>query len=123
MQSGDRTVRDTAVRETREEVGFNLSESARFLGYLGLFRTHTGNMDVVPSVFALEKDVEVTLNGEVSSCRWVDFDLLANPQARGAHRITRDGVPLDMPAIIIGQYVVWGLTYRIIQLIVEKSTQ
>lgn len=120
MQSGDGSVRETAVRETKEEVGFDLNESASFLGYLGPFRTHTGNMDVVPSIFTLEKEVAVKLNGEVSSYRWVDFGVFENSLAGGTHQVVREGATLDMPAVVFEDYVVWGLTYRILQSIVEN---
>lgn len=121
MKDGDATVRDTAIRETREEVGVDLAESARFLGYLGAFRTHTGTMDVVPSVFLLDEDVSVRLNEEVSSYRWVDFTDFANPASNSTHLVRRDGVTLQVPAFAIGEYVVWGLTYRIIRSLLENA--
>lgn len=121
MQDGDATVRDTAVRETKEEVGVDLDDSARFLGYLGPFRTHTGTMDVIASIFLLEKEVDVKLNVEVSSCRWVDITDFVNPTLKSTHLVKRDGTTLEMPAIATDDYVVWGLTYRIIQLLLLES--
>jgi len=114
MQEGDTTVRDTATRETREEIGVDLDESARFLGYSGPFRTHTGTMDVIPSVFLLEKEVAPRPNEEVSSFRWVAISSLGNPLSKSSHTIRREGATLEMPALMVGGYLVWGLTYRIL---------
>jgi 8-oxo-dGTP pyrophosphatase MutT (NUDIX family) len=113
-QEDDATIRATAMRETKEELGVDLEESARFLGYLGPFRTHTGTMDVIPSVFLLEKNIVPAPNEEVSSFRWVTISSLADPRSKSAHVVRRDGATLEMPALVIDDYIVWGLTYRMI---------
>lgn len=113
MKSGDRTARDTAVRETMEEVGIDLNKSAEFLGYGGVAATHTGTMDVVPSVFVLKEGVEVKPNDEVASFRWVPLEDLTTP-ARSTHDVKYEGRIVGMPAYTLGDYVVWGLTYRIL---------
>ena len=113
-QEGDRTARDTAVRETMEEVGINLNSSGEFLGYGGAATTHTGTMDVVPSAFELKKSVDVRPNGEVASFRWVDLDELLAPSARSTYELDRGGSVVGVPAFQVGDYVVWGLTYRIL---------
>ncbi len=114
MQPGDLTVKDTASREASEEVGIDLSRSADFLGYAGAQTTHTGAMDVIPSVFALREKVEVKTNGEVASHRWVGLDELLSPEAKSMHTVDFGGKAVQMPAFMVGEYVVWGLTYRII---------
>ncbi len=119
MQSGDRTARDTAVRETLEEVGIDLNRAAEFLGYGGVATTHTGTMDVVPSVFILKEGVQVRPNGEVASFRWVDLDAFEAPGAKATYRLNRDGQDVGMPAYAVGDYVVWGLTYRILSTMLE----
>lgn len=114
MKSGDRTARDTAVRETMEEVGIDLNKSAEFLGYGGVATTHTGTMDVVPSVFVLKEGVEVNPNDEVASFRWVRLEELTTPAAKSTHDVNYEGRIVGMPAYALGDYVVWGLTYRIL---------
>jgi len=118
MQEGDRDARDTAVRETREEVGINLDRVASFLGYGEVTRTHTGTMDVVPSVFTLNREVEIRRNEEVASSRWVELDDLLAPGARSTFRLGYEGKAVQMPAYAVGGYVVWGLTYRILSTLV-----
>jgi 8-oxo-dGTP pyrophosphatase MutT (NUDIX family) len=114
MQEGDKSARDTAIRETMEEVGLDLGRSAEFLGYGEVATTHTGTMDVVPSVFELKESIEVRPNGEVASFRWVELEELLRPSARSTYEMNRDGSVVGMPAYVIGDYVVWGLTYRIL---------
>jgi 8-oxo-dGTP pyrophosphatase MutT (NUDIX family) len=123
MQEGDRTARDTAVRETKEEVGINLSSSAEFLGYGALSTTHTGTMDVVPSAFELKESVEVRPNAEVASFRWVELDELLAPSARSTYAVSSEGGDVDVPAYVVGDYVVWGLTYRILSTFLDDRSQ
>ena len=113
-QPEDKTARDTAVRETREEVGIDLDSEGWFLGYGAVSTTHTGTMDVVPSVFELQGEVNVTPNGEVSSYRWVGLKDLLSPASRSTYRFERQGEVVQLPAYKVGDYVVWGLTHRII---------
>lgn len=118
---GDLSLRDTAVREAKEEVGVDLSLSARFLGYFGSFRTHTGNMDVVPSVFLLKESVQLRLNDEVASYRWVPLSGIVDPATRTVHRPEGYETAAGMPAFSMGDYVVWGLTYRIVSALLEAT--
>ena len=114
MQVGDTTARDTAVRETLEEVGIDLNSSAEFLGYGGVTTTHTGTMDVVPTAFELKESVDVMPNGEVASFRWVELHELLAPSARSTYELDREGSVVAVPAYLVGDYVVWGLTQRIL---------
>jgi 8-oxo-dGTP pyrophosphatase MutT (NUDIX family) len=122
MQPRDRTVKDAAVRETKEEVGIDLDRAAEFLGYAGTTVTHTGTMDVVPSVFLLKQAVEIRTNPEVASYRWVELKELTAPGAKSTYPLNFQGNVVDLPAYIVGDYLVWGLTYRIISTILEDQT-
>ena len=121
MQEGDRTAKDTAVRETKEEVGINLEYAADFMGYGEVTTTHTGTMDVVPSVFALKRQVEVKSNEEVASFRWIGLSDMLVPAARSNYRFRYEGRKVEMPAYAVEGYVVWGLTYRILSTLLGDS--
>lgn len=120
-QQGDATLRETAIRETREEVGIDLRKGADFLGYFTPFRTHTGTMDVIPSVFLLSDAVEVRTNEEVSSYRWVELARLGAPESRSSHKVDIGGQVIEMPALLVDDYVVWGLTRRILSSLVSED--
>lgn len=119
MQAGDKTARDAAVRETLEEVGVDLEQVADFLGYAGVIPTHTGAMDVVPSVFVLKGEAELALNAEVASHRWVALGDLMSPGAKTTYPLSYGGNSVEMPAYSVEDYVVWGLTYRILSALLE----
>jgi len=121
MQDGDRTARDTAIRETKEEVGIDLEGTADFLGYGEVTTTHTGTMDVVPSVFSLNRRVKVKPNEEVASFRWIGLEDLLAPTAKYDYQLGYQGRKVEMPAYAVGGYVVWGLTYRILTTLLEDS--
>lgn len=114
MQPEDRTARDTAVRETLEEVGIDLSRTADFLGYGTLTTTHTGTMDVVPTVFSMKEEVEAMPNEEVASYRWIQLGELLAPGSRSSFRLKTPRSVVELPAYATGDYVVWGLTHRIL---------
>jgi 8-oxo-dGTP pyrophosphatase MutT (NUDIX family) len=113
-QEGDATAKDTAIRETNEEVGIDLGESASFLGYAPVTMTQTGTMVVVPSVFLLTRQVEVTPNEEVASYLWADLHGILSPEARSTYRVEYGGDDVELPAYAVGEYVIWGLTHRIL---------
>lgn len=119
FQEGDASLKATAVREAREEVGIDLDLSSEFLGYLGSFRTHTGDMDVVPAVFLLKGRVSLRTNEEATSYMWIDLEKLASGELRSTYRLDLGAETRELPAFRAGDYVVWGLTHRIISSLVE----
>jgi len=122
FQDGDESLRATAVREALEEVGVDLGASSDFLGYLGLFRTHTADMEVVPAVFLLRGRVSVKTNEEAASYKWVDLGRLQSEGAMFTYRIQQGGEPRDVPSLKVDDYVVWGLTRQIILYLIGKAS-
>jgi 8-oxo-dGTP pyrophosphatase MutT (NUDIX family) len=112
----DRSPRDTAIRETREEVGLEL-EPARFLGRLDDVAPRPGapNVSISPFVFSVGTSAELRLNHEVALALWVPIDHLADPASATdyLHELA-GGTALRFPAIRLDEHVIWGLTYRII---------
>ncbi|HEV2139535.1 MAG TPA: CoA pyrophosphatase [Nitrososphaerales archaeon] len=120
MQPGDKTAKDTAARETMEEVGVDLEKAAEFLGYADTTTTHTGTMDVVPTVFFLKQEVEVKPNEEVASYRWVNLKDFLSPNGRSTYKFNYDGRNIEMPSYLVEDYVVWGLTHRILTSVLKE---
>lgn len=114
FEHGDTSLRETAVREAKEEVGLDLRLGSEFLGYAGAFRTHLGSMDVFPSVFLLRSRSEINPNEEVTSFKWVPWSRITDPSAITSFRVHGEGTDLEMPALKVDDYVIWGLTHRIL---------
>ena len=119
----DESLVETAIRETREEVEIDLARSARYLGHLGTFRTHTGTMLVVPCVFVLRRKDRVRPNAEVASFRWIPVEAFFREKSKSMYYLERGGAREWLPAYVYRDYVIWGLTYRMISFLVgrEKS--
>ena len=112
-----------AVRETREEVGLDISSASgtTLLGALPAQRPRSGRRDltVAPFVFAVSGDPPLTLNHhEVAAAVWAPLDPMCRgdnwtraqvPCHAASAGAVRDGFQLD------GGHFVWGLTYRVVQ--------
>lgn len=121
----DRTLLDTATRETLEEVGVDLRAGARPVARLPdlLPFTRTSHaLTVTAFVFSLEAPATLALNAEVASAVWAPLDAVLDGEGATTYRWRHDGVDLALPALAVGRgEVVWGLTYRMIELLREAN--
>ena len=124
VSAADRSFEDTAIRETFEEVGVDLSKGrAVFLGYMHEFKARTREVVVVPSVFRLIADPELRPNDEVASCEWAPLKELAADEARSTYiHNTVGGAKVPFPSLVHRGLVVWGLTERILSVVLEGRT-
>lgn len=125
---GDASLLATAIRETREEVGIDLSPAhlvARLPDLPAFNRTKRGVLVVAPFVFALRGDVAVTPNHEVAETLWVPFQKLARGEGKGTYEWTWEGKTLTLPCIRLdpGQHVLWGMTYRMLETMLDALAQ
>jgi hypothetical protein len=80
---------------------------------------------VRPFVFALVERPPTTLKGdEVQDAFWVPFRALAAPGVQGEVTIHHRGATRIMPAYVVGNHTIWGMTERILSnlLSLAKST-
>jgi 8-oxo-dGTP pyrophosphatase MutT (NUDIX family) len=113
----DRSGLETAVRETREEVGLDLSHGAAYLGRLDDVRPRRGAPTIVvsPYVFAAPGDAEPRLNHEVALALWVPLAQVSDPASATEHlHPLESGDVLRFPAIAYRDHLIWGITHRII---------
>lgn len=120
VEPGDLSFRDTAAREAREEVGAELGSAARFLGYMGPFRTGRRKVGVVPAVFEAPERFEVGSSAEVSSHLWVPLSELLERRGLSTHA-KEGGAPGSFPSLEVRGYTVWGLTERILSSLLEPT--
>lgn len=106
----DRDLAATAAREAKEEIGVSLTEPVARLGDV--------HGRVVPNavstfVFTVDERPELLLaTREVSAAVWMPVARLFDPKAAVRYRYMAVG---SFPAIEHRGYVVWGLTYRILE--------
>ena len=110
-ESKDVDLRHTMIRETLEETGINLEDRCRFLGTSRTQHSnHKPEMNILPFVILLEHDPAIRLNeNELEKFAWIPLNELAK------HRGTARFIFGESPAYVIDNYVIWGLTYRIIE--------
>lgn len=111
---------DTAVRETREEVGIDLSAHGTLLTRLpdvpAMARGRRVGLVIHPFVFALDRpDCSLVLNHEVAEALWVPVRALARGEGAGTLPYHHDGRTYDLPCIRFQGRTIWGLTYQILQ--------
>ena len=116
-EPSDADLLTTAIRETQEEVGLDLTTAER-LGVLDDLHPRTPVLPPVvvrPFVFALTSRQLMTLSLEVQEAFWVSFQALQAPEARGEVTIDHPGIPRRvLPAYILGNRTIWGMSERIL---------
>ena len=118
----DADLAETARRETLEEVGLDLGAGAELVGALDPLparsRGEATGMYVAPFVWTLERMPALRPNAEVAATVWGSLHAIAS----GRHATTVDwsyrGSSLRLPAFAVGDRVVWGLTFQIVERLV-----
>jgi len=122
-QSADASPLDTAVRETREEIGIDLPKSGRSLGRLSdvVTLSHRGASLLVISPFVMElsDDVPLTPGPEVERYHWLPLGDLGAERAgiRRARRVL--GWVWPRWGIVIGRERLWGLSLQMFDELVD----
>src|SRR5216110_2128360 len=113
----DADLLDTAIRETHEEVGVDLTSAER-LGVLDDLYPRSPVLPPVvvrPFVFALTSRPPLVLSAEVQHAFWVSFRSLAAPEVRGEITVDHPGIPpRTLPAYTLGKHTIWGMSERIL---------
>jgi 8-oxo-dGTP pyrophosphatase MutT (NUDIX family) len=123
LPGGHRHVEDvdllaTAMRETHEEVGLDLSRH----DLLGSLDEHPASAQgkftgivIAPFVFGLRSDEELSPNHEVADMVWVPLGRMARGETDVVKELQREGRLMRFPGFGVGDHVVWGLTHRVLQ--------
>ncbi len=116
-EASDRDVVETAVRETAEECGIELTpdrmEAA--LAPRVARRSAPPYLLVQPFVFRLERTIEAVVDSaEAVEARWVPLDDLRDPARHGLQCVPRQPRPVLFPAFPLPPVPLWGFTYRLL---------
>jgi 8-oxo-dGTP pyrophosphatase MutT (NUDIX family) len=118
-EPGDAGPRETALRETREEVGLDLERDAEELGALdevrAMARLRPQNLVIAPFVFRLVAPKPTHPSSEVDAVLWLPLARLLDPVSRGTMPYVHEGATLRFPCLDVDGLVIWGLTYRMFE--------
>lgn len=127
VEVGDASLRATAVRETREEVGLDLEAGGEVIGRLPTVEPQSPYaprisvapfVAVAPHMYHATQDgaasKELVLNYEVAAAFWIPVSLLKGGGRNEVFRMVFAGVEREWPAYPSEHGPIWGITERII---------
>lgn len=125
LEEVDADTRATAERETLEEVGISLAE-AEHLGWLtdlqGSPRFKQNRLVVTAHVYHLNFTGSLVLDPmEVASALWFPVDRILDVSTHVDYESSISGT-MKFPGVEVGEpgrHVVWGLTYRFLEIFME----
>ena len=114
----DANLRRTAIRETSEETGVDLSVCGWPLGRLRqLTPSHPTlpPITITPYVFGVPETIEANSDSaEVDQVLWVTLPVLFDPKTQGTTTVPLPEGPADFPCYQVEGHTIWGLTFRIL---------
>ena len=120
---GDDSLLVTAVRETWEEIGVDLTVVGRPLGALSDVAPRSPVLPPIavrPHVFVVPEDCGLVAGAEVADTFWVPLEHLADAGRRGRTSVATHGFRLEVDAILYGPHVIWGMTCRVVDDLVAR---
>ncbi len=116
----DKDLRETALRETFEEVGIDIRKCGSIVGMLGPVVPRNTSSDkiivVTPFISLVERDVTPKINThEVQEYSWIPVSHLADERNMRVRRRYRDGKYVEDFVYNYGTYLIWGMTGRIVR--------
>ena len=115
-EPGDADRLATALRETAEEIGVELTADS-LLGPLDDLHPSASSLlpsvVISPYVFGLRSRPKTILSDEVEGVLWAGLSDLAAREARTVVKVR--GIETEVPCFLRGDAVIWGLTYRILK--------
>jgi 8-oxo-dGTP pyrophosphatase MutT (NUDIX family) len=121
----DEDLMHTALREAAEEVGITIERGASLVGGLDEVSPRTPRLPpliIAPFVFAVPADTTPVIDTrEVEAAIWVPLSALRDESAVSEILITLEGGSLAFPSLKYRDYVIWGLTHRILVQFLELT--
>lgn len=124
-EPADVSLEQTAIRETWEETSIDIARDGRILGALDELSPRIPTLRpliVRPFVAVVVPDVVIVESPEVAAAFWVPLSALRTETAWISAEVSAHGHQLTVPAFAHGDYVVWGLTERILRTFLRLAT-
>ena len=118
----DRTLLDTAVRETLEEVEVNMQDQ-ELLGHLRDVQPKNAPMIVTPFLFLLLSEVHPTSSQEAKEVLWVPMSFLLDPKNISSVKVAIGDQEVLMGCYVYSNHVIWGMSFRIIRDMISMITK
>ena len=110
---GDRDLVETASREVLEETAIDLREKSK-LGYMKpIYSSVRTNMKVQPIVYVYDEEPQVSLNYELTRYLWAPMKELVQSRTK------QDVKGWNSDVYKYDGEVVWGLTFRMLEQLIE----
>ena len=122
ISKSDRTLLDTALREADEEIGLP-AESVQIIRQLPNVLTNSSNFEITPFLSKIKRPASWKLSqNEISEVIETPVKKLLDPHLHGLEMMSFPNwdKPRDVPFIRVGQYKLWGASYRILEPILES---
>ncbi len=119
----DANMLDTARRELLEETSIDLKECYLFGQLDELTPISRRSIRITPFVALAKSQMKVRLDDkeEIEAHFWVPFSYFLKERSETLERVVVEGRELQVPAFRISrEYVIWGLTFRIINNLLTK---
>jgi 8-oxo-dGTP pyrophosphatase MutT (NUDIX family) len=119
VEEGDAGPVDTALRETREEIGLQ-SRHVEIAGYLDCYQTVTGFL-VTPVVGFVKPDFDLSPDAfEVAEVFEAPLDLILDPDNRQLESVVYKGARRQFFVLPYKDYYIWGATAAMLVNLSEK---
>lgn len=114
----DRSLEETAIRETREETALDLARDGFLFGRLDDLGPRSAPLPpitITPFLIAYGARGIITLSSEVAEAFWVPVDALRDPRASREIVLELTGGRRRVPSFEHEGRIIWGLTERILR--------
>ena len=124
-EPGDESLLHTAIRETGEETGLDLTD-ATLLGTLGEIRTRSPHLPPIivrPYVFVVAGRGALVLSDEIAEAFWAPLGHLFSDVHMLRTQVDARGMQISVDAIDFEGRIIWGMTERILRSLERVVTQ
>jgi 8-oxo-dGTP pyrophosphatase MutT (NUDIX family) len=119
----DATLQDTAIRETFEETGLDLTTDGIVLGMLDELRPRTPVLPpiiVTPFVGVIAGDKPLQISDELADAFWVPWSTFEDPTRLDESTVRVRGASWTVTSYLVGEHVVWGMTERMLRQLARR---